>query len=110
MAVWAGAAACRVTVVRVAVETVLAGTARAVLTLRNRVVVVEGAAAAEVSVVDTVVVGSATTGVASVTGGVGAGCAAAAGSVVDGGAAWADRGVEVNARAAAIAGRALVRA
>jgi hypothetical protein len=61
----------------------------------------------------TVALESGVTGVASVTGGVvGAGWgASAAGSVVDGGAVCcASSGVEESARAAAIAGRALVRA
>ena len=71
------------------------------------VVVVEGAVVESVAGAALV---SGATGVASVTGG-GAGCVTTgAGSVVTGCVAWASKGVEESARAAAIAGRALVRA
>ena len=71
------------------------------------VVVVAGAAV--VSVAGAALV-SGTAGAASVTGG-GAGCVTTgAGSVVTGCVAWANKEVEESARAATIAGRALVRA
>ena len=97
---------------RVTVDTVVAfGAAvlaeRAVCRVLVVVVVVEGAVVESVAGAALV---SGATGVASVTGG-GAGCVTTgAGSVVTGCVAWASKGVDESARAAAIAGRALVRA
>ena len=113
----AEAAGSRVTVVRVVVLVVavgFAGAAWAVRTVRVFVVlVVVSGGVTELSVVEdvvvVVVVVSEVVGVASVTGGV-VGCVVVVGVDVEDGTSWANKGVEESARAAAIAGRALVRA
>ena len=101
----------RVTCVRATVDVATgAGFVAVTLAFRTvrtaRVVVVVDAEASGV----TVALGSGATGVASVTGGAASVAGAGWVSVVTGWVAWANKGVEESARAAAIAGRALVRA
>ena len=115
-----GAVAVWVTVVRVVTGRLGAGAGRAaavrvarVTVLVWAVVVLTGAVDVEDSVaVVSVVLVSGVVGAASVAGGVVTGGVCATGSVGDVvvGTCWASNGVEESARAAAIAGRALVRA